>query len=230
MARSMVRAYPGLIRLQTLAPETEGACAYIERLVRHGIVAACGHTDAAYEQLRAAADHGLTHAVHTFNAMRPLHHREPGTVGAVLTDQRIMAEVIADGEHVHPAAIRLLLAAKGVDRVMLVTDAVAAAGMPDGAYELGGLPVVVERGIARLENGGSLAGSTLTMAQGFRYLAETVGVTLEEASRMASLNPARQLGIADDCGSLEPGKRADVLLFDDRLDLQRVLIGGRVIR
>jgi len=224
-----VRDYPGLIRLQTLAPETDGACDYIRQLVQHGIVAACGHTDATYDQLLAAADHGLTHAVHTFNAMRPLHHREPGTVGAVLTDSRIMAEIIADGEHVHPAAIRLLLQAKGAGGVLLVTDAIAAAGMPDDAYELGGLTVVVEGGIARLADGNSLAGSTLTMAQGFRYLVETVGVTLEEASRMASLNPARQLGIADECGSLEPGKRADVLLMDDRLQLQHVLIGGRRI-
>jgi N-acetylglucosamine-6-phosphate deacetylase len=224
-----VHDYPGVIKLQTLAPETDGASAYIERLVQHGILAACGHTDATYEQLRAAADRGLTHAVHTFNAMRPLHHREPGTVGAVLTDNRIMAEIIADGEHVHPAAIRVLLQAKGIDSVMLVTDAVAAAGMPDGDYELGELPVIVEGGIARLKDDRSLAGSTLTTVQGFRYLVETVGVTIEEASRMASLNPARQLGIAGDYGSLEPGKRADVLLLDSRLQLQHVLIGGRVV-
>ncbi len=225
-----VRDYPGIIKLQTLAPETAGANAYIEQLVRHGIIAACGHTDASYEQLRDAADHGLTHAVHTFNAMRPLHHREPGTVGAVLTDSRIMAEVIADGEHVHPAAIRLLIQSKGIDRVMLVTDAVAAAGMPDGPYELGELPVVVESGVARLADGSSLAGSTLTTVQGFRYLVEKVGVTIAEASRMASLNPALQLGIARDYGSLEPGKRADVLLLDSRLHLQHVLIGGRMVQ
>ena len=225
-----VSDYPGIIKLQTLAPETEGANAYIEQLVRHGIVAACGHTDATYEQLRDAADHGLTHAVHTFNAMRPLHHREPGTVGAVLTDSRIMAEVIADGEHVHPAAIRLLIQSKGIDGVMLVTDAVEAAGMPDGAYVLGELPVVVEGGVARLADGSSLAGSTLTTVQGFRYLVEKVGVTIAEASLMASLNPARQLGIDGDYGSLELGKRADLLLLDSRLQLQHVLIGGRMVQ
>ncbi len=225
-----VRDYPGIIKLQTLAPETEGANAYIEQLVRHGIVAACGHTDATYEQLRDAADHGLTHAVHTFNAMRPLHHREPGTVGAVLTDSRIMAEVIADGEHVHPAAIRLLIRSKGIDGVMLVTDAVEAAGMPDGAYVLGELPVVVEGGVARLADGSSLAGSTLTTVRGFRFLVEKVGVTIAEASRMASLNPARQLGIDGDYGSLELGKRADLLLLDSRLQLQHVLVGGRMVR
>jgi len=221
--------FPGLIRLQTLAPEMEGAVAYIRTLVKHGIIAACGHTDATYEQLRTAADNGLTHAVHTFNAMRPLHHREPGTVGAVMTDSRIAAEIIADGEHVHPAAIRLLLQAKGTDGVILVTDAVSAAGMPDGPYELGGLPVTLENGAARLTGSSTLAGSTLTTVKGFRYLVETVGVSVGEASRIASLNPARQLGIADSHGSLEPGKRADLLLLDDRLELQRVIIGGRVV-
>lgn len=222
--------FPGVIRLQTLAPELEGADAYIQLLVQHGIVAACGHTDAQYDVIERAAACGLSHAVHTFNAMRPLHHREPGTVGAVLTDDRIAAEVIADGKHVHPAAIRLLLAAKGVDRVLLVTDAIAAAGMPDGAYELGGLAVLVEGGTARLADSGNLAGSTLTMIEGFRYLVDTVGVTVEEAARMASLNPARQLGIDDGCGSLAPGKRADVLLVDERLSLSRVFIGGRELR
>jgi N-acetylglucosamine-6-phosphate deacetylase len=224
-----VRAYPGLIKMQTLAPETEGAIGYIEKLAEHGAIPACGHTDATCEQLIEAADHGLRHAVHTFNAMRPYHHREPGTVGAVLTDPRIMAEIIADGHHVHPAGVQLLVAAKGADRVILVTDAMAAAGMPDGEYELGGLPVVMTGGVARLKDGGSLAGSTLTMIDAFRFMVHVIGVSVPEASRMASANAARQLGLDREIGTLAPGRRADVLLLSDSLELRRVWVGGRDI-
>jgi len=221
-----VRRYPGLIRMQTLAPELPGALEYIERLAEAGAVPACGHTDALYEEIVLAADHGLRQAVHTFNAMRPYHHREPGTVGAVLTDRRIMAEIIADGHHVHPAGIKMLIAAKGVDRVIMITDAMAAAGQPDGEYDLGGLQVVMQDGVARLKEGGNLAGSTLTMIDAFRYMVRTVGASVEEASRMASANPARQLGMDGEIGSLAPGKRADMLLLDNRLELRQVWIGG----
>jgi len=221
--------YPGVIKLQTLAPESEGALEYIELLARHGIVPSCGHTDATYDRIIAAADHGLRHAVHTFNAMRAFHHREPGTVGAVLTDKRIMAEVIADGHHVHPAGIQMLTAAKGEDSVMLVTDAMAAAGMPDGDYELGGLPVQMMCGVARLKASGNLAGSTLTMIEAFRYIVREIGISLVGASKMASLNPARQLGIDGDRGSLAPGKRADLLLLDGSLTLKQVWVGGKAL-
>ncbi|WP_027085719.1 N-acetylglucosamine-6-phosphate deacetylase [Cohnella panacarvi] len=221
--------FPGVIKIQTLAPESEGALAYIGLLARHGIVPSCGHTDATYERIVAAADHGLRHAVHTFNAMRAFHHREPGTVGAVLTDKRIMAEVIADGHHVHPAGIKMLTAAKGEDNVMLVTDAMAAAGMPDGDYELGGLPVRMTCGVARLKASGNLAGSTLTMIEAFRYIVREIGIPLVGASKMASLNPARQLGVDGDRGAIAPGKRADLLLTDDSLKLRHVWIGGKSI-
>lgn len=224
-----VTQFPGVIKIQTLAPEVEGALDYIEKLAGHGIVPSCGHTDATYDQIAAAADRGLRHAVHTFNAMKPLHHREPGTVGAVLADDRIIAEVIADGHHVHPACIKLLTAAKGADNVILVTDAMTAAGMPDGDYELGGLPVTMSCGVARLKDSGSLAGSTLTMISAFRYLVREVGVTVDAASRMASANPARQLGLDHERGTLEPGKRADVLLVDPSLELSKVWIGGKEI-
>ena len=223
-----VARFPGTIKIQTLAPESEGALAYIEQLAGHGIVPSCGHTDATYDQVVAAADHGLRHAVHTFNAMKPLHHREPGTVGAVLSDDRIVAEVIADGHHVHPAAIKLITRAKGSDNVILVTDAMAAAGMPDGDYDIGGLPVHMKCGVARLKEGDSLAGSTLTMIAAVRYLIREVGVPLEEASRMASGNPARQLGIDAVTGSIEAGKRADLVLLDDELEIRQVWIGGLV--
>ncbi|KIL36871.1 N-acetylglucosamine-6-phosphate deacetylase [Cohnella kolymensis] len=222
--------FPGIIKIQTLAPETDGALDYIEGLARHGIVPSCGHTDATYEQITAAADRGLRHAVHAFNAMKIFHHREPGTVGAVLTDDRIIAEVIADGHHVHPAGIKLLHSAKGTDNLILVTDAMAAAGMPDGDYNLGGLPVRMTCGVARLKEGDSLAGSTLNMISAVRFLVREVGVPVEQASRMASSNPARQLGIAHQTGTLEAGKRADILLLNDALELQKVWIGGREIQ
>lgn len=220
--------YPGLIRILTLAPETEGALDFIEKLADHGIIASCGHTDATWHVIRQAADRGLRHAVHAFNAMRPLHHREPGTLGAVLTDDRIMAEVIADGEHVHAAAIDLLIRAKGMSRVILITDAIAAAGMPDGDYELGGLPVVMRGGTARLHDG-TLAGSTLTMIEAFRFVVRQAGLSVADASRMASGNPARQLGIDGETGTLAPGLRADMLLLDEALNLKRVWIGGEEI-
>jgi len=225
---SWVEHYPGIIKMQTLAPEIEGAAAYIRALTEQGIVAACGHTDAKYEEVQEAVRNGLSHAVHTFNAMRALHHREPGTVGAVLTTPSITAEVIADGEHVHPVAIKLILQAKGADGVVLITDAMSAAGMPDGEYLLGELPVVVANNIARLKDGGSLAGSTLTMIRGYKFLMNEVGVSVVEASRIASLNPAKVIGIDDQYGSIKAGKRADLLLLNEQFDIQSVIIGGSV--
>ena len=222
-----VARFPGVVKLQTLAPEIEGSLDYIEKLAANGIVPSCGHTDATYDQVVAAADRGLRHAVHTFNAMTPLHHRNPGTVGAVLTDDRIVAEVIADGHHVRPAGVRLITRAKGVDNVILVTDAMAAAGMPDGDYELGGLPVHMKCGVARLKENDSLAGSTLTMISAVRFLVRKIGVSLEEASRMASANPARQLGLDASIGTLEAGKQADFLLLDDELEIVSTWIDGK---
>jgi len=218
--------YPGLIKMQTLAPEINGAYDYIELLSKHGIVAACGHTDSTFDQISGAVKHGLRHAVHTYNAMKGLHHREPGTLGAVMLHDEITAELIADGIHVHAAAAKILHKMKGSDRLVLVTDAMSAAGMSDGDYELGGLPVVVEQGVARLKQDGSLAGSTLTMIEGYRFLVEQVGVSLSEASRIASLNPATVLGLQEQYGSIAVGKRADLLLMDENFKLSQVFISG----
>lgn len=222
------RDYPKQIKMQTLAPEVEGGYAYIEALTKHGIIAACGHTDATYEQIKEAVAHGLKHAVHTYNAMKGLHHREPGTLGAVMTMPNIMAEIIADGKHVHPIAIKLLLQAKGVEGVLLVTDAMAAAGMPDGQYKIGELDVRVENRTARLTMDGSLAGSTLTMIEGYRFLVEEIGLTLSEASQLASLNPARVLGLQDSYGSIAKGKRADLVIATRELTVEQVLIAGEL--
>ncbi len=219
--------YPGLLRLLTLAPEREGALEAIAWLRDRGIVAACGHTDADYAAMQAAVGAGLTHAAHTFNAMKGLHHREPGAVGAVLTDERVSAEVIADGHHVHPAAVRLLTMVKQQRNLLLITDAIAAAGLGDGVYRLGGLDVVVHRGAARLKDGDSLAGSTLTMIEALRFMVKEVGISVSDASRLASGNPAKQLRLDDRLGSIAPGKQADLLLVGSGLELERVWVRGK---
>ncbi|MEC0228116.1 N-acetylglucosamine-6-phosphate deacetylase [Paenibacillus alba] len=223
--------YPQLVKQLTLAPEREGGLALIAWLRDHGIVAACGHTDATYADIQSAVREGLSHAVHTFNAMKPLHHREPGTVGAVLTDPRISAEIIADGHHVHPAAIRLLTMVKQPHGLLLITDAMSAAGLGDGEYELGGQAVTVQSGVARLTEGvGALAGSTLTMIEALRFMVREVGVSVEEASRYASGNPARLLGLASTHGSIAQGKQADLLLVSPELAIEQVWIRGNEIK
>ncbi|MGN7763401.1 N-acetylglucosamine-6-phosphate deacetylase [Paenibacillus sp. 22594] len=222
--------YPGLIRQVTLAPEGEGALAAITWLRKHGITAALGHTNASYEEVIAAADAGLNQAVHMFNAMTPLHHRKPGAAGAIMFDARIRAEIIADGIHVHPAAIAVLSRLKNAGNLILITDSMSATGLSDGEYTIGDLPVLVRDGVARLkENPEALAGSTLTMIRGFRYLVEEIGLTLEEASRAASLTPAEAIGMQRTIGTLEAGKRGDILLLDEALNLRGVWIKGRKV-
>ncbi|MEC0089027.1 N-acetylglucosamine-6-phosphate deacetylase [Paenibacillus macquariensis] len=222
--------YPNLIRQVTLAPERDGALEVISWLRDKGITPALGHTDATYDQVIAAVEAGLSQAVHAFNAMTPLHHRKPGTAGAVLGDQRIAAELIADGIHVHPAVMSILARMKTESNLILITDAMSAAGLGDGEYTLGDQPVNVSGGIATLKNNdGALAGSTLTMIRGFRNLIADVGLTLEEASEAASLNPAISLGLDQYIGSLEAGKHADILLLDAELSLRNVWVQGRQI-
>ena len=218
--------YPGLVKMVTLAPERDGALEAIAWLKEHKIVAALGHTDASYEEVQKAVEAGLSHGVHTFNAMTGLHHRKPGTVGAMLSDDRVSAEIIADGIHVHPVGVRILARMKEGSSLILVTDAMSATGMPDGEYMLGDQPVTVEKGIATLKGGDSLAGSTLTMIKGFRFLVDEIGLGMERASEIASLNPAKRLGIDHRTGSLESGKLADVLLLDSELRIQAVWVGG----
>ncbi|WP_461480181.1 N-acetylglucosamine-6-phosphate deacetylase [Paenibacillus sp. PvR018] len=221
--------HPGLIRLLTLAPESEGALPLIEKLSNQGTIIACGHTNATYAQISEAIKHGLGHAVHTFNAMRGLHHREPGVVGAIMTEEAISAEIIADGHHVHPVCIRLLMQLKRNDNLMLVTDAMSAAGLGEGDYQLGGLDVTVKDGVATLKEGGGLAGSTLTMIDAFRFMVNTVGVSVQEVSRLASHNPAKALGIENRTGSITAGKQADLLLASPDLSVDRVWVRGSVI-
>lgn len=215
----------GTVRMVTLAPELEGGLAAVRRIVEGGALAAVGHTDATYAVTRDALDAGATVGTHLFNAMRPVHHREPGPVVALLEDPRATVEVIADGVHVHPAMLRRAVTAKGPERVALVTDAMAAAGMADGDYELGGLDVQVVGGVARLAAGGALAGSTLTMDAAFRGAVHEAGLPLEDAARLASTTPAGVLGLGD-VGAIEAGRRADLLVLDQDLRVAAVMAAG----
>jgi N-acetylglucosamine-6-phosphate deacetylase len=214
----------GHLRMVTLAPELPGALEAIRRLCAAGVVAAIGHTDATYDQARAALDAGAAVGTHLFNAMRGIHHREPGPVTALLEQPDAIVELIADGVHLHPAVLRLA-ATRKPHRWALVTDAMAAAGVGDGDYQLGAMAVQVRDGVARLTRDGAIAGSTLTLAAAVRFAVLTVGLPLQDAVRAATATPATMLGL-DAVGSLEPGARADLVVLDADLEVRRVLRWG----
>lgn len=180
------------VRMLTLAPELPGADEFIRRAAEAGIVISLGHSAATAEQAHHAADLGATHVTHTFNAQPPLHHRAPGLTGAALTDDRLYAEFIADGIHLHGDIVRLLCRAKGAERAVAITDAMEAAGMPDGEYSLGGQPVTVKDGQARLHDG-TLAGSVLTMPRALHHLIHRFGIAPAEAVRMCTQTPAESI-------------------------------------
>ena len=214
----------GLVKILTLAPEVPGALELVERAYARGVVVALGHTDATYEQSRTAIFRGARHAVHVFNAMRPFSHRETGVLGAVLTDSHVTAEVIADGVHVDDPALRLLLAAKGPELVILVSDGTAATGMKDGSYRLGTFDVTVSGGVCRNREG-KLAGSTLTLDRAVQHMVR-LGVPLIEAVRMATINPARRIGIEQRKGVIAPGADADLVFLTPELKVARVCTRG----
>ena len=221
-------AAQGTIRMVTLAPERTGALDAVRAVVGAGAVAAVGHTEATYQQTRDAIDAGATVATHLFNAMRPIHHREPGPVIALLEDPRVSVEVIADGVHVDAALYRHVSRSAGDDRVSLVTDAMAAAGMADGAYRIGPLAVEVADSVARLAGTDTIAGSTATMDQLFRFAVAGSGLPRDEALltavRQSSVNPARALGLPS--AELTAGSRADLVVLDADLMVTDVLFGG----
>jgi len=218
----------GIVRLITIAPERPGALELIEAGLDAGVEFALGHTDADYEQVIEAASRGVRQATHTFNAMVGLHHRQPGTVGGVLADDRIYAQVIADGVHVHPAAVKVLVRAKGPGRTLLITDAMRAAGLPDGQYELGGQPITVSGGVARTPSG-ALAGSTATLDAVLRNAMAFAGLTLSEALPMATSAPAEAMGLAGRKGVLAPGADADIILLDAECRVRLTIVAGRVV-
>lgn len=223
----LLSAARGSVRLMTLAPELPGAIDVVRGLVDSGVVPSIGHSGASYAEACEAVRAGARAATHVFNAMRPLHHREPGVLGAVLDSPEVSCELICDGVHVGPTALRLAWRAKGLGGVRLVTDAMSGAGMPDGSYRLGLVEIVVSSGRAVVAGGGdAIAGSTLTMDAAVRNAVEFLRITVEEAVVMASGNPARLLGIADRKGALAAGMDADLLVLDDELSVRATMVGG----
>jgi N-acetylglucosamine-6-phosphate deacetylase len=220
----LIDAGEGTLRMMTLAPELEGALALIPQLRAAGVIPAIGHSDATYEQARAAIAAGADHATHLFNGMGPLHHRTPGLVGAAL-EAGIPCELICDGRHLHPAVISLVC--RLIASPVLITDAIDAAGVGDGTFDLGGLAVHVQGGEARLASTQSLAGSTLTMDQALRRAVQESGLPIEDAAAAAATNPARVLGMEDRLGAIAPGRRADLVVLDDDLAVRRVMAAGR---
>lgn len=224
--RRLIGRSPGTVRMVTVAPELPGGMATVRGLSDAGVIAAIGHTDATYDVTRAAIEAGATLGTHLFNAMRPLHHREPGPEIALFESTHTTVELVADGVHVHPAVLRHVIGTVGPDRVALVTDAMAAAGAGDGNYRLGNLAVSVTGGVARLIDGGAIAGSTLTMDAALRFVVRECGMSLTGAARMVATTPARVLGLPDR-GALTPGLRADLVVLDADLQVTAVLVAGR---
>lgn len=224
--RKLIDAAHGRAKMVTLATELPGGLDSVRLLAEHGVIAAVGHTDATYEQTVAAIDAGATVATHLFNAMPALGHRAPGPITALLEDERVTVELINDGTHLHPAALQLAFHHAGPGRVAFVTDAMDAAGFGDGRYLLGPLEVEVADGVARLVQGGSIAGSTLTLDRALKRAVTVDGLPVEHAVAALSANPARLLGMDDRIGSLEPGKDADLVVLDTDFTLKGVMRRG----
>ncbi|KUM72514.1 N-acetylglucosamine-6-phosphate deacetylase [Streptomyces curacoi] len=224
--RKLIDAARGHATMVTLATELPGGIDSVRLLAEHGVIAAIGHTDATYEQTVEAIEAGATVATHLFNAMPPLGHREPGPIAALLEDERVTVELINDGTHLHPAALELAFHHAGADRVAFITDAMDAAGFGDGRYMLGPLEVEVADGVARLVEGGSIAGSTLTLDRAFKRAVTIDRLPVEDVVTALSANPAKLLGRYDRIGSLEPGKDADLVVLDSGFDLVGVMRRG----
>ncbi|MFF3740022.1 N-acetylglucosamine-6-phosphate deacetylase [Streptomyces sp. NPDC002566] len=224
--RKLVDAARGQAKMVTLATELPGGIDSVRLLRDHGVIAAVGHTDATYEQTVEAIEAGATVATHLFNAMPVLGHRSPGPIAALLADERVTVELINDGVHLHPAALELAFRHAGPHRVAFITDAMDAAGFGDGRYDLGPLAVDVVDGVARLVEGGSIAGSTLTQDRAFKRAVTVDRIPVEDAVTALSATPARLLGMADTVGSLEPGKDADLVVLDENFDLKGVMRKG----
>ncbi|MFF4802579.1 N-acetylglucosamine-6-phosphate deacetylase [Streptomyces sp. NPDC001351] len=224
--RKLIDAARGRARMVTLATELPGGLDSVRLLAELGVIAAIGHTDATYEQTVAAIDAGATVATHLFNAMPQIGHRAPGPITALLEDERVTVELINDGTHLHPAALQLAFHHAGADRVAFITDAMDAAGFGDGRYLLGPLEVEVTEGVARLVEGGSIAGSTLTLDRAFQRAVTVDGLPVEDVVTAISANPAKLLGLYDRVGSLEPGKDADLVVLDHQFALKGVMRRG----
>jgi N-acetylglucosamine-6-phosphate deacetylase len=219
------QAARGHVRMLTIAPELPGALEVIAEAARRKVCVSIGHSDAELEAARAGVRAGARHATHTFNAMRPLDHRDPGILAEVLTDNQLSADIIADGIHVAPEVVKLFLRAKGFERSVLITDATAAAGMPDGIYQLGPIQVVVKDG--KCTNNGNLAGSVLTMDRAVRNLTRFSDWSLRDAVRAATLNPAHAVSLAQHHGVIAPGAEANLVVLSPSGEVRQTFVRGR---
>jgi N-acetylglucosamine-6-phosphate deacetylase len=226
----LVKLADGALRVVTVAPERPGADELIAAVQAAGAVVSLGHTATPYDVALAAVDRGAALVTHMFNGMHPMHHRAPGMVAAGLVARDLTCELIADGMHVHPGAARALVEAKGIDRIALITDCMHAAGLPEGDYDMGeGRIITVADGLAKVKGTDTIAGSTLTMERAVQNIVRFAGVTVPEASRMASANQARLLGLPGLTGRIVTGGLADLVVLDDDLAVQATMVGGRWI-
>jgi len=221
------QASEGQIRMMTIAPEVPGALETIRYARTLGVHSSLGHSNATHAEARAGIAAGADHATHTFNAMRPLDHRDPGILGAILEDDGLSADIIVDGIHVDPSVVRLFLRAKGDDRAILITDAISATGMPEGTYRLGDFEVQVKDG--RCESAGKLAGSVLTLDRAVSNVMNFAQWQLQRAVKLASLNPARLLGVTDRRGVIAAGRRADLVALTPEGKVMHTIISGELV-
>lgn len=226
LLREYQEAAEGDVRYITVSPEVEGIPEFIPYMKSLGMQVAIGHSGADYDTARKAIHNGAMAATHTGNAMKLLHQHYPAIWGAVLEDDDLFCEIICDGRHLHPGTVRFIIKIKGLDKVVAVTDSIMAAGLPDGQYKLGVNDVVVVDGDAKLADGGSRAGSTLTTGTALKNVLQYTGRSLQEVIPMFTENPARLIGVYDQIGSLNPGKRADMLVLDDACDIERTYVSG----
>ena len=214
----------GLVKIVDIAPELPGSCEFIRKAKKLCTVS-IAHSDATYEEARAGIEAGVTHLTHLYNAMPAIHHRKPGTIAAAAEAEQVSAEIISDGQHVHPGAVRLAFRIFGAERMVLISDSLRCCGMPDGEYELGGQQVFLKGGIARLADG-TIAGSATNLYDCMK-LAVSFGIPREDAIRAATYNPARQIGALNEVGSIENGKVADFVLCDAELNRKAVYLAGK---
>jgi len=225
----LINAIQGIKVVISLAPEVKNNQRFIPQLKESGFVVAIGHSNATYEQALQSFQEGISHATHLFNAMSGFNHREPGVVGAVLDSDEISAELIADGIHVHPAALRLAVSRKGTERLCLITDSLKAVGAGDGIFQWGDMEIDVKGPRATIKESDVLAGSVLTMNQAVKNMIDWTGVSVSQAVNMASLNPAMVLGLEEEIGNIQPGKTANLVVLDQKFEVIETILGGRSV-
>lgn len=218
----------GVVKLITIAPELDGMDEFIRFCVDHNIELAIGHSQATYEQVRHAADLGARQATHLFNGMLGLHHREPGTVGGVLMDDRIYAQIIVDGVHLHPAIVKFVTQVKGIDHTILISDAMRATGLDNGKYDLGGQEVTVMDGVARIANG-ALAGSTLTLDKAIQNTMAFSGLDFQQVLPMATRVPAQAMHWDEHKGAIKAGFDADITFFTPQHEVAASMVAGKMV-